>query len=175
MQLEAMIRKYIPSECIEDVSHDNSWHDNYKWYDKPKISDNFDKIINEKNIDNENLVEDSNNSNNNIEEIDYIDEAVGLQYCGEIKELYEELKGDFVKENKLDNLIKSYKALDFDNYRIIVHSLKSTSLTIGAVNFSALCKEIERGVKEGNTDIAIQKNDYLVESYKKLLTRLGWR
>ena len=190
MQLEAMIRKYIPSECIEDVSHDNSWHDNYKWYDKPKISDNFDKIINEKNIANENVVEDSNNSNNNdnnnnnsnnninnnnTEEIDYIDEAVGLQYCGGIKELYEELKGDFVKENKLDNLIKTYKALDFDNYRIIVHSLKSTSLTIGAVNFSALCKEIERGVKEGNTDIAIQKNDYLVESYKKLLTRLGWR
>lgn len=178
LQLEAIIRKYISKDCILDEEVDKNWHDNFQWYDRPSKSDEFDRIL-ESNEQEKAKEKSETKANTGLaqdeEDICYIDEATGMSYCGQIKELYEELKRDYVKENRYEDIKKFYENEDFNNYRIAVHGLKTTSLTIGAKNFSALCKEIEQGVKAGNIDIAHKNHDYLLESYDKLLKLLGWR
>ncbi|SDN24682.1 ATP-binding protein [Lachnospira pectinoschiza] len=186
LQLEAIIRKYLPPDSIVDEEVDKNWHENYRWYDKPTKDEDFNKIIEEggllditkldaNNLDTKKTVENAVADAIDMADICYIDDKTGMEYCGGIRELYDELKADYVKENRFEDIKKFYEANDFNNYRIAVHGLKSTSLTIGAKNFSALCKEIEQGVKAGNIDIAHQKQAYLMESYEKLLKMLGWR
>ena len=214
-QLEAMIRKYISSDRIIDENIDDTWHESYKWYDKPKreaelnvILDNInlynpngskDELHESDKLDrsdktnasdeldkksdsgvvtdrNENIINAKDDIENLIEEnLLEVDEAIGMTYCGQIRELYDELIRDYIKENKLNDIRRFYEEEDFENYRISVHGLKSTSLTIGAKNFSEFCREIEQSLKAGSTDLAIQRNEKLLANYEKLLDKLGRR
>jgi HPt (histidine-containing phosphotransfer) domain-containing protein len=54
-----------------------------------------------------------------------------------------------------------------------MHSLKSTSLTIGAVRLSETAKAIEGACKEGNMDFVREQHEKCMTDYKTILDKLS--
>lgn len=104
---------------------------------------------------------------------DVLDTAVGLSYCCDEETFYQEMVSTYRKNQKTDELRKCYQEEDWDNYRILVHALKSTSLSIGATGLSEQAKALETAAKE--TDISYIKENHqkVMTEYQILLDRLS--
>lgn len=102
-------------------------------------------------------------------ETDIIDKAVGLEYCGNSDELYDIIIATYYEQglNYVGQVKKYYEAKDWHNYRIVVHALKSSSMNIGAANFSAESLKQENAAKEENTAYITETFD---EYYNRLLS-----
>lgn len=96
----------------------------------------------------------------------------GLMYCGGIPDFYVEIIGDYINEDKRAGLEKDLSENDFDNYRIGVHSLKSSSRTIGADSLSDQAKQLEDACKAGDRDYIAKNHDKVMENYRILLDQL---
>ena len=96
----------------------------------------------------------------------------GLMYCGGIPDFYVEIIGDYINEDKRAGLEKDLSENDFDNYRIGVHSLKSSSRTIGADSLSDQAKQLEDACKAGDRDYIAKNHDKVMENYGILLDQL---
>jgi len=75
-----------------------------------------------------------------------------MEYCCNNEDFYKEMLSSYLTTNKYQELNDKYKEEDWENYRILVHALKSTSLSIGAVKVSEKAKMLEAAAKEGNID-----------------------
>lgn len=83
-----------------------------------------------------------------------IDREQGLMYCGGMDELYQEMLGAYCEQAAayIPQLTDYYRKEDWENYRIVVHAVKSNSLSIGAAVFSEKAKAQEMAAKEGRID-----------------------
>ena len=72
-------------------------------------------------------------------------------------------------DERFESLKKFCEAQDCDHYGIVVHTLKSSSRTIGATELSQACAQLEKAANDG--DIAMIKNrtPALLEFYKKII------
>ena len=112
------------------------------------------------------------NGGNVMEALDFLDVKQALEYCAGDEEFYIEVIKEYIASQKTAEIQQSYDAQDWDNYRILVHALKSTSLTIGAVEVNQLALAVEKAVKEGNYDYALEHHDELMAKYRELLDKL---
>ncbi len=96
-----------------------------------------------------------------------LDKEKGISYCGGLEELYKEILETYVEKGKqyAEELQKYYETEDWKEYARISHTLKSTSLTIGADDFSEIAKAHELAAKENNIG-------FIEESYKSFLEDL---
>lgn len=99
-----------------------------------------------------------------------IDKESAMVYCCDSDEMYYDLLNMYVTqgEKNLDKLPVLYEQKDWENYRITVHSIKSTSLTIGAGILSEMAKKQEQAAKETDEDF-IQKNWDKFFSYYRMV------
>jgi signal transduction histidine kinase/FixJ family two-component response regulator len=102
-----------------------------------------------------------------------IDVATGLGYCMNDKGFYREMLAEYVKNDRSSDLENAFAQSDFESYRINMHSLKSTSLTIGAVALSDTAKAIESACKEGDIDFVRKQHEKCMSDYKKILEKLS--
>lgn len=101
-----------------------------------------------------------------------LDRAVGLQYCCENEDFYKEMLGTYLANDKRDDIESSYKEGDWEQYRILVHALKSTSLSIGAVHLSEGAKALEMAAKDNRIDEIEKNHSRVMEEYTLLLCML---
>ena len=108
-----------------------------------------------------------------------VDTAVGLQYSTGSEELYREFLSIFVETQaeRMPQLSEYYEKEDWTNYTIAVHSVKSTSLSIGGVLLSEQAKALEMAGKENRIAFIreqhaelIRLNEETVKACEKLLT-----
>ncbi|MBQ2184709.1 MAG: response regulator, partial [Lachnospiraceae bacterium] len=101
---------------------------------------------------------------------DGIDVKTGLSYCGSDEELYRSLLYAYVKEekDKAACLNKAFAEKDWKNYGVYVHSLKSTSRMIGAVDLSEKAADLERAANDYNADVINARHDSLMTEYAAL-------
>ena len=117
------------------------------------VKGNSDKIIN----------------NNNL-----INMAKGLEFCSNDREMYDEILSTYL-QNGLENMKKimlAYGNADWTNYSIHIHSLKSTSLTIGAEKLSSLAKQLEEAADKGDIQFIAYNNDIALDMYKSVLLEI---
>ena len=100
---------------------------------------------------------------------DYLDTATGLAYCMNDRNFYKEMLDEYVKSEKTVELKEYFEKGDFEYYRITVHAIKSTSLTIGATKVSEDAKALEMACKEGNLDFVKQNHKAFLNEYKSLI------
>ena len=100
---------------------------------------------------------------------DMLDTATGLAYCMNDQRFYKEMLDEYVKSAKIVELKEYFEKGDFEYYRITVHAIKSTSLTIGATKVSEDAKSLEMACKENNLDFVKQHHDAFMEEYKSLI------
>ncbi len=118
---EKMIRKYLPPEKIlspEEVSE--------KKIETPKTLE-------------------KNSATFNGKTSDLIDLKSGLARSGGFEDIYRDLLETFrdLKEKKQAEILDALNSENIKDYTTYVHSLKSTALTLGAVELSALAKNLE--------------------------------
>ena len=65
---------------------------------------------------------------------------------------------------------KYFEEKDFENYKILVHALKSTSKMIGATKLSEKAKIMEDLAKQGGAKITALMHDDLMGDYEKILS-----
>lgn len=102
-----------------------------------------------------------------------IDIVTGLKYCMESTDFYLEVLEEYVHGNKADLLGAYFQDKDFANYRVLIHSVKSNSLSIGASLVAEKAKELELAAKEGDVAYIEEHHDAFMKMYQKLLADLN--
>lgn len=99
-----------------------------------------------------------------------IDVVVGLKYSGEDAELYREILTDYMDtiEEKANVIEQAVEQGDIETYTIEVHSLKSTSRSIGAVVLSELARELEENGKNKEWGTIVARTPALLSMYRSL-------
>lgn len=150
VQLEEMIMKYLPKELILVKSG--------KEESEEETEDN--------------QTEDNGTEGSVLDKLDFLDTKTGLSYCCDSEEFYLEMLHTYCDSGRFDLLKELYEKQDWKNYCIQVHGLKSTSLSIGAIQLSEQAKQLEQAVKEENLSFIREHHDKMMQEYEKLLKRL---
>jgi HPt (histidine-containing phosphotransfer) domain-containing protein len=95
-----------------------------------------------------------------------LDTAVGIGYCMDSEEFYQEMLTEYSNSGKSEPMRQYFAAQDWENYRITVHALKSTSLTIGAVELSEQAKALEMACKEKDITYVQDNHTGVLERYE---------
>lgn len=103
---------------------------------------------------------------------EFLNTESGLTYCAGMQDFYIEIIGDYINQDKREELGKELKEGDYENYRIGVHSLKSSSRTIGADALSERAKQLEDACKADDKDYIASHHDKVMEEYSELLDKL---
>ena len=139
-RLENMLIKYIPEHKVQYV------------------------VEKGKSISSENVAEEEKRMS------ECIDQSVGMKYCAHSREMYMEVLQMYceVKEEKLEQVKNSFESEDWKSYVTYVHSMKSTSLSVGGVKLSELALSLEmagKGYLAGEED----KLAYIKEHTQELM------
>lgn len=158
--LEELIEKYLPKEKIRNVLEKQDEVQQVENAEIEVTSESEDKTT----------VRDENDVKNTSEEhIGLIDKTVGLHYSMDTEEIYREFLQIFcnVKEERRKELIESYGQEDWATYNRLVHSLKSTSKSIGGVVLSDIAYELEKSAKEGRYDFIREHHNEMLDLFEK--------
>ena len=97
----------------------------------------------------------------------------GLKYCMDSKSFMIQMFTTFTDAKKADKIEDKFQAGDWKGYQILVHALKSTSLSIGAENLSEAAKKLELAAKNGETEEILNNHAALMENYSKVREEIG--
>ena len=98
-----------------------------------------------------------------------IDAEKGLEYCGDADDyMYAIETYSRSVEDKAAQIQKNLSDNDLEKYIINVHSLKSTSLAIGAMSVSEKAKALEAAAKNGETQNIEADTEVLLVEYRAL-------
>ena len=99
-----------------------------------------------------------------------IDVEEGLKFCGGDEDFYLEIIGDYVKEapDKIEKLTELLKEGNLKDYRVMIHSVKSASKTIGAMKMFEDARELEFAAGDEKADYVQEHHDEVMEEYKAL-------
>ena len=102
--------------------------------------------------------------------MDGIDASIGMKYSGDDENLYREILSDYMDtiEEKADVIEKAVEDGDLETYTIEVHSLKSISKSIGAMELSDLAKDLESNGKNREWGPIIARTPALLTMYRGL-------
>ena len=94
----------------------------------------------------------------------------GLVYSADSMEIYREVLASFVEKSaeRGDDLAADFEKKDWKAYQILVHSFKSGSRTVGAMEVSEQARALEMAAKEGDTAYVEEHHAAFLERYRKL-------
>ncbi|MBQ4301019.1 MAG: response regulator [Lachnospiraceae bacterium] len=98
-----------------------------------------------------------------------LDTDAGLRYCADDKNFYIETIHSYMVDNKIKELEKQYQLTDWREYRMIVHTIKGTSKTIGALDLFQEAEKLEMAAKDLDEDYILANHDSFLEDYNILL------
>ena len=96
-----------------------------------------------------------------------IETKTGMLNCQNDEALYRSLLEEYAEsaDEKRLRMQAYYIEKDWKQYGILVHTLKSSSRLIGAVNLSKDAAELEKAADEGKTDVIDGKHEQVMEQY----------
>ncbi len=103
---------------------------------------------------------------------DALNLELGLEYCGGMEDLFEDMLRDYMEENHIAELEQYYAAENWFDYKVTIHGVKSTTLMIGGEDLSAKAKALELACSAGNTDYIKTNHESVLEEYKALIARI---
>ncbi len=107
-----------------------------------------------------------------LEDFDFLNTDSGLAYCCNDSGFYFEMIKMFAYGDKIDIIREHYKKDDWPNYRLQIHSLKSTALTIGATEVSKQAAKIEAAIKQEDYMYVHRHHKEMVAAYEELISRI---
>ena len=106
-----------------------------------------------------------------------IDTAHGMEYSMDDKDMYKDMIQMFIdqREQNLSDINGFFEKKDWDNYRIIAHSLKGNALTVGALRLSEHAKELEFAARDNRIDEIMEKHEPFQKEHRALLDAIDAR
>ena len=142
--LETMLRKYIPSEKIEAVECDDEVLSKAP---DPSGTEIFERLRKAG-----------------------VDTAAGIANCtGE--DLYKTILAEYLNSSgeKINGLNAALEKGDLNNYGVLIHSVKSTSATIGAMEVSRIALRLEKAANNDDSCLIRNEHDAFMDKYTDLL------
>lgn len=99
----------------------------------------------------------------------HIDHEKALMYCGGSEDFLKEIMDMYVSDDKRAEIKAAYDNCDWNNYRILIHTVKSTSRTIGAMELGDEAQTLETAVKENDEKRIRELHDGVMDSYSAVL------
>jgi signal transduction histidine kinase/FixJ family two-component response regulator/HPt (histidine-containing phosphotransfer) domain-containing protein len=109
-----------------------------------------------------------------LENLNFLNTEKGLAYCGDSVDIYREILVEFAQAKRDLDLQHYFDTRDWNNYKIQVHALKSTSLTIGAEEVAAMAKSMEMATRENDYDYIREHHDAMITALVELLAKLRY-
>ena len=96
-----------------------------------------------------------------------IDVDEGVACCAGDPEFFDEMVVEYLDESaeRLDELARLYESRDWPQYARCAHSVKSTSLMIGARSIAELARTMELAGKEGDEAAILAGHERFLEQY----------
>lgn len=106
-------------------------------------------------------------------DIKELDPAKGMEYCGDAEDYLFALQtyAESVEE-KAERLEDSLREDRIDDYVLLIHSLKSMSKSIGALDLYKKAGNLEQAGREGNRDLLRSGTEAFVREYRELGEKL---
>ncbi|MCR4838159.1 MAG: response regulator [Eubacterium sp.] len=105
----------------------------------------------------------------------------GLTYCADDEEFYMEILQEYVDSapEKKEKLTEFLRDRNLKDYRVVVHSVKSASKTIGAQGLFEKALELEYAAGDGKQEFVTEHHPPLMEEYHALVEAIshvlsGW-
>lgn len=98
---------------------------------------------------------------------------VALQYCMDSKSFLTQMLMTFIDSKRVEKIQEAFDAQDIKNYQILVHALKSTSLSIGAENLSARAKSLELAAKADDVEKILAGHAELMSDYENVRSQIS--
>ena len=97
-----------------------------------------------------------------------INVKAGIMYCGGNEDFYKSILQKYVEESeeKIKAVNTYYDDKDYENYRIQVHAIKSTSKMIGVDDLYEEALRLETAAKESDYSYIVVSHDSMVKDYK---------
>ena len=143
--LESMLKKYLPEDKIVlPEAADNTTGDETGY----ALSDRSD-----------------------ILESAGVDTAMGLHNCGGDESFYMSILSEYVRSarEKIDELNEYLKAENMDDYGTIIHSVKSSSRTIGATDLGESALLLEKAAKDKDIETVKKDHDKVMSDFVSLI------
>ncbi|MGN1394219.1 MAG: ATP-binding protein [Succinivibrionaceae bacterium] len=154
--LEETLVKYIPSDLINyNLQQDKKDTNENQPEKQPTYDDGFSDQI-------------------TPTDICYIDIKSATEYCGGMQDIYEEILDVYLESYSeyYQELEKYYENKVFDGLAITSHTIKSTSKTIGAINFSEYAYLMEMASKNEDLNYIKAHIKEFKEQYTKVYLRI---
>ena len=107
-----------------------------------------------------------------IDRIDFLNTELGLSFYGGDVDFYLEIVEAVLEADYSKKIQTFYEAEDWHNYQILVHSLKSSSKSIGAEVMSSKALALESAAKVKDIDFIRDNHDDLMQTYLNLLDNI---
>ncbi|MCR4579256.1 MAG: response regulator [Treponema sp.] len=107
------------------------------------------------------------------EKLDFLDVKTGLANCNNEKDFYTDILISYIKDDKSGRLNHFVEEKDWHEYNILVHALKSTSATIGALDLSEKAKLLEYASRDGNVDYILTNHEDVMKEYINLISKIN--
>lgn len=131
----------------------------------------YDSFVETKEETNEEIQENSERIGI-IKRLSFLNTESGMAYCADSEEFYFEMIKMYIDNDRTEELNEHFNNSNWEDYRITAHALKSTSLSIGADDMSAMAKEQEFSVKEGRIEDTKAFHCDFMNAYALLLEKL---
>ena len=150
--LERMLKKYLPEDKVipvQEGTFDEGSESETTTAEDEQYENGFFESLKEANID----------------------VRKGMANCGMDERFYRSILAEFLRSSyenmgKINELVQKSKIKD---YAVLIHALKSTSATIGAVRLSALSASLEKAAKAGNEQFILDRHKQAMEEYDKVI------
>lgn len=153
-ELEKVLMKYLPENMI-------------------KIKRRDPVIIEPNVIKEETPMYSSLITEDTFRKISFLDFDKGFELCAYSLELYIEATEGYVgADNKTEELEKAFEEKNWDEYRVAIHAVKSSSLLLGACDLSNSAKYMEDALKEGDIPYVLDHHSKVMDEYKNVLDSL---
>ena len=99
----------------------------------------------------------------------------GMMYCGEDEGFYVEMLSDYVKAapENMEKLTGFLQDENMKDYKILVHAVKSSSKTIGAMDMFEHARDLENASAEENIDFVRDNHPALMDEYEELVKKIA--
>lgn len=108
-----------------------------------------------------------------LEKLSFLDTETGLSFCAGKEELYKKVLQSYLDPKRYAAVIEMYEKGDWHNYKIQVHSVKSSSLAIGAKHLSLQAKRLEVAARDGDIEYIRHHNESFLRNYQEIYAKLN--
>ncbi len=168
-ELNELMIKYLPKDIV-DIKHDPDKDHATRPTPKPVKEDTSNIDVYEETRSDD--CYDRKILSDFARRFSFLDVATGMTYCLNNEEFYESIIKEYRESNKYEEIQEKYDDADLAEYAVLVHGVKSSSLTIGATKVSEMAKGLEFAARSEDVDYLKENHYPFMRAYGELLDNL---